>query len=84
MPLNRKRTSSTDVKKAVAERAHDKINPPRSMSRGARKHFREIISRRANIDWNDHDISTAVILAEMMTLCQHQQTLLAKDLEENT
>ena len=48
-----------------------------------KKHFREIIGRRANLDWNEHDISTAVVLAEMMALCQQQQVILARELEEN-
>ena len=83
MVANRTRTNDPAMHKDVAARAHIKINPPKSMSRHAKKHFREIIGRRANLDWNEHDISTAVVLAEMMALCQQQQVILARELEEN-
>ena len=83
MVANRTRTNDPAMHKDVAARVHIKINPPKSMSRHAKKHFREIIGRRANLDWNEHDISTAVVLAEMMALCQQQQVILARELEEN-
>ena len=47
MTTNRKRTSSTAVKQAVAQVAMEKIKTPPGLSKNAKKHFRQIIARRA-------------------------------------
>ena len=80
MTENRKRTTSAESKKAVAKVALDRIKTPAHLSTTAKKHFRQIIARRANIDWNPHDISCAEILAELMATCIEQQAALAAEI----
>ena len=81
MTVNRKRTSSADQHVAVATNAQVQIRPPKRLTRNAKKHFREIIARRANIDWNPHDISTVVILSRLMDYCDIQQNKLDEEID---
>ena len=83
MTTNRKRTSSAAAKKAVAQVALDRIKTPSHLSKDAKKHFRQIIARRANIDWNPHDLSVAEILAQLMSTCIEQQTILAQEIQDS-
>ena len=83
MTENRKRTSSAESKKAVAKVALDRIKTPPHLSTPAKKHFRQIIARRANIDWNPHDLSCVEILSELMATCIEQQTLLAAEVQNS-
>ena len=83
MTTNRKRTSSAAAKQAVAQVATERIKTPSHLSKEAKKHFRQIVARRANIDWNPHDLATVEILANMMAICIEQQTIIAREMQDS-
>ena len=59
----RSRISSKDEQIKIAEHAFDTIEPPSWMNKKALLIFDNIISRRAKVDWNPHDIDIAALLA---------------------
>ena len=59
----RSRISSKKEQTKIAEHAHDSIDPPSWMNKKAMPFFENIITRRANVDWNPHDIDVAALLA---------------------
>ena len=59
----RSRISSNKEKTKIASHAHDLIEPPDWMGGEATTFFDNVIGRKANVDWNEHDINVAAQLA---------------------
>ena len=62
----RSRISSKEEQVKIAEHASDVIEPPCLMHKKAIPFFENVISRKAKVDWNQHDVETAALLAMNM------------------